>query len=108
MGFKITINYSCSRPKDKYIHLSRDAHYQSDRHVLSTTPSQAESACSYDLDATDIAWLKLLNEEQARAGATAVAEDQLEKVIEELEVYFYISSSLVIIQLISDLLETKN
>ncbi|XP_045532052.1 PHD finger protein rhinoceros [Pieris brassicae] len=73
-------------PKDKYIHLSRDAHYLPDKHVLSTTPSQAESACSYDLDATDMAWLKLLNAERARAGATAVTEDQLEKVIEELEV----------------------
>ncbi|XP_038216095.1 PHD finger protein rhinoceros [Zerene cesonia] len=73
-------------PKDKYIHLTRDAHYQADKHLLSTTPTQAESACSYDLDAMDTAWLKLLNAERARAGAAAITEDQLEKVIEELEV----------------------
>ncbi|XP_068620016.1 PHD finger protein rhinoceros [Battus philenor] len=73
-------------PKDKYIHLSRDVHYQADKHHLSTTPARAEAACSYDLDATDTAWLKLLNAERARAGATAITEDQLEKVIEDLEV----------------------
>ncbi|XP_041986606.1 PHD finger protein rhinoceros [Aricia agestis] len=73
-------------PKDKYIHLTRDAHYQADKHVLSSTPARAEAACSYDLDATDTAWLKLLNAERARAGAPSVSEDQLEKVIEELEV----------------------
>lgn len=60
--------------------------YQSDKHILSTTPARAEAACSYDLDATDIAWLKLLNSERARAGAAPINEDQLEKVIEELEV----------------------
>lgn len=74
------------RSKDKYIHLSRDVHYQPEKHILSTTPARAEAACSYDLDATDTAWLKLLNAERARAGAPPVSEDQLEKVIEELEV----------------------
>ncbi|XP_047040403.1 PHD finger protein rhinoceros-like [Helicoverpa zea] len=73
-------------PKDKYVHLSRDAHYHSDKHLLSQTPARAEAACSYDLDATDTAWLKLLNAERARAGAPPVTEDQLEKVIEELEI----------------------
>ncbi|XP_045784450.1 PHD finger protein rhinoceros [Maniola jurtina] len=73
-------------PKDKYIHLTRDVHYQSDQHFLSSTPAKAEAACTYDLDATDTAWLKLLNAERARAGAPSVSEDQLEKVIEELEV----------------------
>lgn len=73
-------------PKDKYIHLTRDVNYQSDKHILSTTPARAEAACSYDLDATDIAWLKLLNSERARAGAAPINEDQLEKVIEELEI----------------------
>ncbi|CAG4942989.1 unnamed protein product [Colias eurytheme] len=73
-------------PKDKYIHLTRDAHYEADKHLVSTTPAQAEAACSYDLDAMDTAWLKLLNAERARAGAAAITEDQLEKVIEELEV----------------------
>ncbi|XP_013149421.1 PREDICTED: PHD finger protein rhinoceros [Papilio polytes] len=72
-------------PKDKYIHLSRDANYQTEKHHLSATPALAEAACSYDLDATDTAWLKLLNAERARAGACAVTEDQLEKVIEDLE-----------------------
>ncbi|CAH1647426.1 unnamed protein product [Spodoptera littoralis] len=72
-------------PKDKYIHLSRDDHYHSDKHILSQTPARAEAACSYDLDAADTAWLKLLNAERARAGAPPVTEDQLEKVIEELE-----------------------
>lgn len=66
--------------------MSRDSHYQSDKHHLSTTPARAEAACSYDLDATDTAWLKLLNSERARAGASSITEDQLEKVIEDLEV----------------------
>ncbi|XP_047543513.1 PHD finger protein rhinoceros [Vanessa atalanta] len=73
-------------PTDKYIHLTQDAQYQVEVHLLSSTPAQAEAACSYDLDATDTAWLKLLNAERARAGATSVSEDQFEKVIEELEV----------------------
>lgn len=78
------------RPKDKYIHLSRDAHYKSDQHFLSSTPARAEASCAYDLDATDTAWLKLLNAERARAGAPSVTEDQLERVIEELEVIFVV------------------
>ncbi|XP_072930805.1 uncharacterized protein rno [Epargyreus clarus] len=73
-------------PKDKYIHLTRDGNYLPDKHYLSSTPARAEAACNYDLDATDTAWLKLLNAERARAGAPSVSEDQLEKVIEELEV----------------------
>ncbi|XP_075991425.1 PHD finger protein rhinoceros [Anticarsia gemmatalis] len=73
-------------PKDKYVHLTRDAHFSAEKHILSTTPARAEAACGYDLDATDTAWLKLLNAERARAGAAPVSEDQLEKVIEELEV----------------------
>lgn len=79
------------RSKDKYIHLSRDVHYQPEKHLLSTTPARAEAACSYDLDATDAAWLKLLNAERARAGAPPVTEDQLEKVIEELEVSVHVT-----------------
>jgi hypothetical protein len=74
------------RPKDKFIHLTRDAQYNSERHFLSPTPARAEAACSYDLDATDTEWLELLNMERARAGAFPITEDQLEKVIEELEV----------------------
>ncbi|XP_028166716.1 PHD finger protein rhinoceros [Ostrinia furnacalis] len=73
-------------PKDKYIHLTRDAYYQPDKHCLSTTPAKAEAACAYDLDAADTAWLELLNLERARAGLFPINEDQLEKVIEELEV----------------------
>ncbi|XP_063634737.1 PHD finger protein rhinoceros [Cydia splendana] len=73
-------------PKDKYIHLSRDATYAPDKHTITTALARAEAACSYDLDATDTAWLKLLNAERARAGAGPITEDQLEKVIEELEV----------------------
>ncbi|CAH0401859.1 unnamed protein product [Chilo suppressalis] len=73
-------------PKDKYIRLTRDAHFQADKHHLSSTPARAEAACAYDLDATDTQWLKLLNAERARAGALPINEDQLEKVIEELEI----------------------
>lgn len=76
------------RPRDKYIHLARDAHYQPDKHVVSSGPARAEASCSYDMDATDTAWLRLLNAERARAGASPVTEDQFEKVIEELEVRY--------------------
>lgn len=78
------------RPRDKYIHLARDAHYQPDKHVVSSTPVRAEASCSYDMDATDTAWLRLLNAERARAGSSPVTENQFEKVIEELEVRFFI------------------
>lgn len=54
--------------------------------MVSSAPARAEAACAYDLDALDIAWLRLLNAERARAGAPVVTEDQLERVIEELEV----------------------
>lgn len=75
-----------SRPKDKYIRLNRDAHFHPDKHHLSTTPARAEGTCSYDLDLTDLTWLKLFNAERARAGAPPISEDTFEKVIEELEV----------------------
>lgn len=82
-----------NRPKDRYIHLNRDSHYQSDQHQLSTIVSRAEASCTYDLDAIDTAWLKLLNSERARAGASAITEDKLEKVIEELEVLYLVINS---------------
>lgn len=53
----------------------------------STTPAKAEAACSYDLDDMDLAWLQLLNGERALAGLGPVSEDQLERVIEQLEVH---------------------
>lgn len=73
-------------PEDRYIHLNRDAQYTPSRHQLSTAAARAEAACSYDLDACDVAWLDLMNAERARAGAGAVTHDQLERVVEELEV----------------------
>lgn len=73
-------------PKHKYIRLARDSHFASDSHHLTTATQRAESACAYDLDTTDSAWLKTINGERARAGAIAITEDQLERVIEELEI----------------------
>lgn len=91
VNYNITSCLFLHRPKDKYIHLTRDSHYQSDKHQLSSTPASAEAACSYDLDATDTSWLNLLNAERARAGAAPITEEQLEKVIEELEVSIFYS-----------------
>lgn len=45
--------------------ISQDDFYNSEEHSLSTTPAQAEEACGYDLDDTDIAWLEALNGERA-------------------------------------------
>lgn len=56
-----------------------------EEHVLSNAPSQADDACSYDLDENDVAWLKLMNTERATCGLGPVHEDQLERVIERFE-----------------------
>ncbi|XP_044746979.1 PHD finger protein rhinoceros [Coccinella septempunctata] len=72
-------------PKNKYIRITRDENFKVDEHVLSNAPSQAEDACSYDLDENDVAWLKLMNAERATCGLGPVHEDQLERVIERFE-----------------------
>lgn len=77
-----------NRPKEKYIHLTRDDQYEPDLHELCIQP--AENACTYDLDAMDAAWLKLVNAERARAGKISVPDDKFERVIEELEVCIYL------------------
>lgn len=55
-------------------------------HYLSSAPALAEASCRYDLDDCDSAWLGLLNGERALAGSGPVTEEQLERVLEELEV----------------------
>lgn len=66
--------------------LSRDAHFSSTEHYLSSASARAEAACAYDLDGCDATWLRALNGERARAGSQTIKEDQFERVIEELEV----------------------
>lgn len=48
--------------------------------------SVAESACAYDIDQVDEAWLGLLNADRAVVGADSISENQFERIIEELEV----------------------
>ncbi|KAK5642778.1 hypothetical protein RI129_008945 [Pyrocoelia pectoralis] len=84
-------NYGRSRhefrmPKNKYIRITKDEHFNVDDHVLSTAAAKSEAACSYDLDECDVAWLKLLNGERAALGLDHVTEEQLERVIERLEI----------------------
>lgn len=73
-------------PKNKYIRITKDENFKSDEHHLSPIPSKAEKVCSYDLDNVDIAWLKIINGERANMGFHPIREEQLEKVIEELEI----------------------
>lgn len=74
-----------SRPKNKYIRITKDHHFKPEEHTLSSAPSQSEAACSYDLDEADMAWLRLLNSERAACGLPPVSEDNLERVIERFE-----------------------
>lgn len=74
-----------SRPKTKYIRITKDDHFKIDEHILSTAPAQSEAACSYDLDECDVAWLKLVNGERAACGLGPISEDQLERILERLE-----------------------
>lgn len=53
--------------------------------MLSHAPSQAEAACSYDLDECDVMWLKVLNGERAASGLGHITEEQLERIFERLE-----------------------
>lgn len=75
-----------SRPKNKYIRITKDETFSSEIHYLSNTPVKAKAACSYDLDQVDEVWLNILNGERTMAGLTAVTEEQFERVVEELEV----------------------
>jgi hypothetical protein len=60
-----------SRPKSKYIRITKDDFFTNEEHYLSNTPAKAEKACSYDLDDCDIAWLQILNGERACMGEYA-------------------------------------
>ncbi|XP_066153594.1 PHD finger protein rhinoceros [Euwallacea fornicatus] len=69
----------------KYIRITKDESFDPETHAFSNAPAQAEAACSYDLDETDVAWLRILNAERASSGLSPVYEDQLERVMERLE-----------------------
>lgn len=86
MFFHFILFFFFSRPKNKYIRITKDETFSSELHYLSNTPAMAKAACSYDLDQLDEAWLSLLNGERAKAGTTHVSEEQFERVMEELEV----------------------
>ncbi|XP_034254412.1 PHD finger protein rhinoceros isoform X2 [Thrips palmi] len=72
-------------PKSKYVAICKDDSFDPETHILSDTPAKAEKACSYDLDDTDAAWLQILNGERAAMGLVPIKEDQVERVMEELE-----------------------
>lgn len=78
------------RPKNKFIHITKDDSFSSDQHYLSNMPAMAEAACSYDLDQVDDSWLIVLNGERAMMGLSTVTEEQFERVIEELEVNIHL------------------
>jgi len=71
------------------VSICKDDSFDPETHVLSDAPSKAEKGCSYDLDDCDVAWLRILNGERAAMGFEPVREDQLERVIEELEIRCY-------------------
>ncbi|XP_063239806.1 PHD finger protein rhinoceros-like [Bacillus rossius redtenbacheri] len=72
-------------PKSKYIRITKDEFFNTEEHFLSNAPTRAEKACSYDLDDCDVAWLQIANGERALMGLQPITEDQLERVVEELE-----------------------
>ncbi|KAJ8937756.1 hypothetical protein NQ318_006619 [Aromia moschata] len=72
-------------PKNKYIRITKDENFKPEEHALSHAPTQAEAACSYDLDECDVSWLRILNAERVAAGLGPIYEDQLERVIERFE-----------------------
>uniref|UniRef100_A0A0A9YFX3 PHD finger protein rhinoceros n=1 Tax=Lygus hesperus TaxID=30085 RepID=A0A0A9YFX3_LYGHE len=72
-------------PKNKYIKITKTEHFRSDENYLSPIPNRAEKVCSYDMDNVDLAWLNIINGERAAMGYPAIREDQLERVMEELE-----------------------
>lgn len=74
------------RPKNKFIHITKDDHFSPEQHYLSNTPAMAEAACAYDLDQVDDVWITILNGERAMMGLNPITEDQFERIIEELEV----------------------
>lgn len=74
----------CS-PKNKYIRITADERLRAEDIHLSSVAARAEAACHYDLDDVDVAWLAALNGERALMGFPSLTEDQLERVLEELE-----------------------
>lgn len=50
----------------------------------------ADSMCSYDLDQIDEAWLNQFNGERSMCGLPPVKDEQFERIIEELEVSFFL------------------
>ena len=46
---------------------------------------RAEQVCAYDLDDVDQRWLGNLNGERALCGMSSVTENEMERVMEELE-----------------------
>ncbi|XP_014241583.1 PHD finger protein rhinoceros [Cimex lectularius] len=79
------LHHEFKLPKSKYIKITKCENFKSDEHFLSPIPCKAEKVCSYDLDNCDNAWLKIANGERATMGLPPIREDQLERVIEELE-----------------------
>lgn len=73
------------RPKSKYIRITKDDRFRSDDFHLSSVAARAEASCHYDLDDVDVAWLNVLNGERALMGLPPLTEEQLERVLEELE-----------------------
>lgn len=80
-----------NRPKNKFIRITNDENFSSELHYLSNMPAMAEAACAYDMDQVDEAWLKILNGERAMTGFIVITEEQFERVVEELEVRFYLT-----------------
>lgn len=77
--------YNC-RPKTRFLRITKDDSFSHELHYLTNVASVAESACSYDIDDSDQAWLRLLNQKRVSETVPAITPDQFEKVVEELEV----------------------
>jgi len=83
-GQKFKGNIGC-RPKLKYLRITSDERMQGDNVHLSSVAARAEASCHYDLDDVDMEWLRALNGERSLMGHLPVSEEQLERVMEELE-----------------------
>ena len=83
------------RPKNKYIRITNDNNnrFSSDEHVLSNVCERADNLCAYDMDECDAAWLQLSNQERMKANQKAITEDSFEKIVEQLELRYFLQSS---------------
>ncbi|GFQ75980.1 protein Jade-3, partial [Trichonephila clavata] len=71
---------------EKLFHLNYDGKFNSQYHTISNIHIVSdERTCYYDLDVTDMHWLRLVNQEREDAGIDPLEDSFVELVLENLE-----------------------